>query len=70
MFAHKALVLIPKHIGDVTDFVWDISFEMKFNHSVLSSDGGEIMANPMFISASQNTTLVKPLLCWHCIYLQ
>ncbi len=24
------------------------------------------MATPMFISASQNTTLVKPLWCWHC----
>ncbi len=29
---------------------------MKFNHSVLGSDGGEIMVAPMFISASQNTT--------------
>ncbi len=27
MLVHKALVLIPKHIWDVTDFVWDISFE-------------------------------------------
>ncbi len=27
MFAHEALVLIPKHLGDVTDFFWDISFE-------------------------------------------
>ncbi len=26
-FAHKALVLIPKHLGDFTDFFRDISFE-------------------------------------------
>ncbi len=28
-FAHEALVLIPKHLGDVTDFFLDISFENK-----------------------------------------
>ncbi len=27
MFAHEALVLIPKHLGDITDFFRDISFE-------------------------------------------
>ncbi len=26
-FAHEALILIPKHFGDVTDFFRDISFE-------------------------------------------
>ncbi len=26
-FAHEALVLIPKHLGDITDFFRDISFE-------------------------------------------
>ncbi len=37
------------------------------NHSVLRLRWRESMETPMFVSASQNTTLEKPLWCWHCI---
>ncbi len=44
-------------------------FPSKMNLTTVSSaQMGEIMATPMFISASQNTTLIKPLWHWHCIY--
>ncbi len=57
------LVLIPKHLGDVTDF-FPGYFLRKFNViTVSSAQMREIMATPMFISASHNTTLVKPLWC-------
>ncbi len=58
---HEALVLIPKHLGDVTDFFRDISFENEIEPQCPGLRWEEIMATPMFISASQNTTLVKPL---------
>ncbi len=38
-FAHKALVLITKQLGDFTHF---FPLKMKCNHSVLHSDEGDI----------------------------
>ncbi len=35
------LVLIPKHLGDFTDFFVIFPLKIKFNHSVLGSDGGD-----------------------------
>ncbi len=39
----EALVLIPKHIGDVTGFFSGIfPLKIKFNHGVLGSDEGRL----------------------------
>ncbi len=57
------LVLIPKHLGDFTDFF--VIFPLiKLNLTTVSSaQMGEILETPMFVSASQNTTLEKPIWC-------
>ncbi len=47
MIAHKALVLLPKHLGDITVFSGIFPSKIKFNHSVLGSDEGDY-GTPMF----------------------
>ncbi len=65
----QSLVLIPEHLGDVTDFLAGY-FLRKWNLTTVSSaQMREIMATPMFISASQNTTLVMPVWRWHYLYI-
>ncbi len=67
-FAHKALVLIPTFIGDFTDFCPG-HFHRQINlttvYSAAQMDG--VYETPMFVSASQNTTIEKPLWHWRCI---
>ncbi len=41
--------------------LWDISFEIEIEPQCARLRWGENMATPMFIGASQNTMLVKPL---------
>ncbi len=48
-FAHEALALISKHLGDITDF-FPVYFLKEINLItvlILSLDGGGIMATPM-----------------------
>ncbi len=69
-FAHEALVLIPKHFGDITNFFRDICFRQRNITTVSSAAQMEgvyfviFFVTPMFVSASQNKTLEKPLWRW------
>ncbi len=66
-FAHKVLVLIPTRIGDFIIFLWDISLDNETQPQGPRLRWRETQETHMFVSASQNTTLEKPLWRWHCI---
>ncbi len=64
VWSWRSLVLIPTRIGDLTYFQGH--FLRQWNLTTVSSAQVEgVYETPMFISASQITTLEKPLWPWH-----